>query len=141
MKVSIISYLAPDSTEKVITLQQKLGEITGSIAALQIWQPHLTIGDGIKISQQQLAVFETKLMQIATRHHRFNITLRGFDSLTSWKPGAGQTGTPYVIYIHVEPSQALLRFVRDIADAIGDENRWYRMPCTTNHTLPSSTVI
>lgn len=118
----------PSLDNKNHHLQQKLREVTGSTAALQTWQPHLTIGDGIEISNEQLAVVETKLKQVAKQAHIFPIALRGFDGFTQWKPGAGQTGTPYVIYTRVEPSRALTKLVQDINDVIADENRWYRMP-------------
>jgi 2'-5' RNA ligase len=128
MKLSIISYLDPDSHVKVVQLQQKLRDITSSTSALQTWQPHITIGDGIEVSSKRLALLEAILMQIARKHRPFTVTLCGFDGFTNWQPGTGHTGTSYVIYVHVVPNEALLKLVQDIREAVSNESRWYTMP-------------
>jgi 2'-5' RNA ligase len=128
MKLSIISYLDSDSTTQIVNLQQKLSVVTGSMSSLETWQPHITIGDGIEISHEQLAVCETKLMHVAKQNHTFNVTLRGFDGFTNWTPGAGQVGTPYVIFARIEPTKALLKLVAELERVLKDEKRWYTMP-------------
>jgi hypothetical protein len=47
MKLSIVSFFDAQSTKTIRDLQHTISELTGSHAALQTWQPHVTIGDGI----------------------------------------------------------------------------------------------
>jgi 2'-5' RNA ligase len=81
-----------------------------------------------EITNDELSELELKLTRVATQNDAFRLTLHGFGSLTNWKPGVGQTGTPYVIYVDVMLSPTLLRLVQHVKQATQGNNVWYKMP-------------
>lgn len=125
MKLSIVSYLDPDTTRQVRELQKTLSDLTGSIAALTSWSPHITLGDGVEVDDTDTLVAE--LTQIANSTNSFDLKVSGFSSIDSRPIGRGEISTPYVIYIDVVPNQALLDLVQKIGRVTNEYETWYLM--------------
>lgn len=75
---SIVSYLEGVEYERVRTLQRALFERTGSRACLDDWEPHLTVGSGVWVSDEERAEVEDALTRIAADTKPFSVALKGF---------------------------------------------------------------
>lgn len=128
MHLSIVSFLDQTATQSVRELQQALSVVTGSKASLTAWQPHITLGDGVDVSDAELDDFKHELQQVSQSAHAFELILSGFSSLDARPIGAGEVSTPYVIFIDVVLTADLCSIVAMIDDVIRDRLVWYRMP-------------
>jgi 2'-5' RNA ligase len=137
MKLSIVSYLDKDTTEIVRKWQHELSAITGSVAAVVSWEPHVTIGDGVEVSEPEIPGLLANLRKVTALNSSFPLRLSGIGTFDSRPIGRGETSTPYVIYLVVTQNDALLHLVRDIAEATNGYQKWYRMhvPYTPHVTL------
>jgi 2'-5' RNA ligase len=128
MQLSIVSYLDSAAIDNVRQLQQTLSEITGSRVALDSWQPHITLGDGIDIPHSALADFVDDMKRALQSTAIFNVTISGISSLDSRPTGIGEISTPYVIFINVSVNQELTNLVARIDTLINGRSIWYHMP-------------
>ncbi|NCD00467.1 MAG: hypothetical protein EOL95_12320 [Bacteroidia bacterium] len=126
MKLSIVSYLDPESSHKVRELQQKLSDITGSRVSLSSWEPHVTIGDGVEVDYGDLKSLKYKIDSLSIKTDPFELNLQGIGSLDNWKGGSDET--PYVIYLNVVLTEELMKFVNEIESICNKYNKWYFMP-------------
>ena len=62
---SLVSYLTGEDYKKVRELQKELSEITGSRKCLEDWLPHITVGDGITVSNEAMYKLELELLDIS----------------------------------------------------------------------------
>jgi 2'-5' RNA ligase len=128
VKLSIVSYLDPLTSAKVRQLQRDLSAVTGSVAALSSWEPHVTVADGVEVNREELAVLQSEVENLTAHINPFELELREVSSLTSWKGGSGDNATPYVIYLDVKPNKALLNLVEDFDIITSKFDKWYKMP-------------
>lgn len=128
-KFSIICYLEGESKQKVRNLQNKLFELTGSRACLDCWEPHLTVGDGIWVTSNELKEAETLFQGLADSEDSFEVTLEGFGGRTDRPSGIGEVTTPYVLWIDVVVNDELRRLVNKMKDSITSKYKlWWSMP-------------
>ena len=80
-KYSIISYFDDEITNEVRSIQQRLFKITGSRGALDIWEPHITVGAGVEIPEDKIDIFKEQLSKIASSHKSFKLELKGYGFL------------------------------------------------------------
>jgi len=116
------------SSRKVRELQQKLSEITGSKASLSSWQPHVTVGDGVEVDDEQLQELQNEMIGIADQSHTFLLSLKGFSTLENWKGGEDENVSPFVIYLDVHVNPDLTRLIESIANVTTKIDKWYLMP-------------
>jgi len=128
MKLSIVSYLDPHSSAIVRSLQEELSGITHSKASLSSWQPHVTIGDGIELDDNELHELKTNLANIARETKQFSLNLSDVGSMDNWKGGKDEEVTPYVIYLDVEVTDSLTSLVNQAAEISNRHTKWYIMP-------------
>lgn len=128
MRLSIVCYLDPKSTSEVRSIQQELAELTGARASLDLWKPHVTVGDGIEVDDNELLALETAFSGIAKNTVPFNIYFHSILKIDSRKGGVGEATTPYGLYLEVQKNEALMSLVGDIAKAIERTAKWYFMP-------------
>ncbi|MDB5162094.1 MAG: Phosphoesterase [Candidatus Saccharibacteria bacterium] len=128
MKLSLVSYLDSASLRKVRELQQKLSEITGSKASLTSWDPHITIGDGVVVTEESLQKFQKQVQTIASSTVSFPLKLQGIGTMTNFKGGTGEQVSPHVLYIDVTVTDQLQRLVDSVSHVSNGYEKWYFMP-------------
>jgi len=135
MKLSLVSYLDEQSSAAVREIQQKLSDVTGSKASLAAWEPHVTIGDGVEVSEVQLEKLKNHVEPLAKRTAAFKLKLHGIGSLDNWQGGAGET--PFVIYLDIILNENLVNIVNAVDLISNHYQKWYSMP---RPYLPHSTL-
>lgn len=128
MQLSIVSYLDQATTIQVRELQRTMSEITGSQAPLNSWSPHVTLGDGVEVSESELSNLINEIRQVAQTTPTFTISVSGFSSLDSRPIGIGEVSTPYVIFIDVVVGRELLNLVNKVDKVTITRSVWYHMP-------------
>ena len=128
MQLSIVSYLDQATTSQVRELQKTMSEITGSQASLNSWLPHVTLGDGVDVTDLEVNDLIDEIQGVANVTPSFTISVSGFSSLDSRPIGVGEVSTPYAIFIDVVISQELLDLVAKIDEVTTARSIWYHMP-------------
>lgn len=137
-KYSIVFFLENKSSNEVRLLQKKLRELTNSQECLKYWKPHITVGDGVSVTNEGLKKIEKELQIITDNEKGFNVTLIGFGGKTNRKSGKSEFSTPYVLWINVQISNDLKVLVKKIRNKITSKyDSWYQMsePYTAHVTL------
>ncbi len=133
MKFSIVSYLDKASTASIKEMQTTMSEITGSKACLSSWEPHVTLGDGISVTETELESVEAKIKAIAESTRPMNLKLSGFGYTEAWSGGRDEKTTSYVIWVNVTPGQSLKEVVSAVKQQVTDTcETWYKMPVPYN---------
>lgn len=128
-KYSIVSYIEGEAKREVRALQEKLTEITGSRQCLDAWEPHITVGDGVWVADDERSEIERVLEHIANETPVFETTLEGFGGLINRKAGEGEESTPFVLWVDVEVNDCLRQLVSKIENQVAFEHTlWYQMP-------------
>lgn len=128
MQLSIVSYLDENAAKEVRKLQEIMSEVTGSKASLYSWAPHITLGDGIDVTDLELTNLIDGIKHTGQSTPIFTITASGFNFLDSRPVGVGEVSTPYTIFIGVAISQELLNLVSRIREITDTRSKWYQMP-------------
>ena len=135
---SIVSYLEGEEFKKVRAIQKKLSEITGSKKSLEDWLPHITIGDGIAVSQVRLGEVESALENLAAAQKVVHAQIRGFAGIEDWKGSIPGKITPYVIWLNISVSPELKNLFSDLRDKLtANHETW--LPRTINY-IPHITL-
>lgn len=123
-----MSYLDPSATRSVRSIQKELSDLTGSLASLTTWEPHVTIGDGVEVEPENLDKFLETIRNISSDTNSFQLELRDIGTMDDWVGGEGETFTPYVIYLDVKINDNLMNIVSKLNGATNKEKKWYLMP-------------
>lgn len=130
---SLVSYLNGEEYKQVRALQKELSVITGSHKCLEDWLPHITVGDGITISDEEMLELENELTEISHSEHCITAHIKGFGGIENWKGAVEGKVTPFVIWLEVEVSPDLLQFYKNLRDNVTQNyDAW--LPRTTNYT-------
>lgn len=117
-KFSIVSYLSGEEYKKVRQLQKEISQITGSKKCLEDWLPHITIGEGVVVSDNEVEKLERELSTVSNGQSLLHVSAKGFGGLENWKDVISDKITPYVIWIGVEMNQKLLNLFNDLKSKI-----------------------
>jgi 2'-5' RNA ligase len=128
MRFSIVCYLDPQSIDEVRSIQEELSKLTGARASLDLWMPHVTVGDGIEVDDSELSAIEATFAKIANNTAPLDIYLHNIIKMDSRKGGAGEVTTPYGLYLEVQKDEALMSLVGNISKAVERTDKWYLMP-------------
>jgi len=128
MNLSIVSYMDESATWHIRELQQTLSDLTGSKASLLSWEPHLTVGDGVTVDDDQFQKLVNEVKTSAVALPAFSLQLSGFSSIDNRPIGKNEVSTPYVLYIDVIVSQQLLDVVSAVEKITRSGEKWYHMP-------------
>lgn len=115
-RYSVVCYLEGDDLSKVRALQQKLTDLTGSRKCIDSWMPHLTLGNGIIVSEEEQSRVESLFEDIARNEHSFEIKLEGFGGIENWGGAREGVLTPYVLWVNpikTNELQHLFEMIRD----------------------------
>jgi len=115
---SLITYLTREEFASVRELQKKVSEITGSTKSLSDWQPHITIGDGPELTDEQIPEFEEKLQAFALQQMPISAKITGFGGIDNWKGAIPGEITPYVIWLTVEVNPELKQCWDELRESI-----------------------
>ncbi|HMO78389.1 MAG TPA: 2'-5' RNA ligase family protein [Candidatus Paceibacterota bacterium] len=97
-KFSIISYFGPEVTKEIRGIQETLSEVTGSKGSLAAWIPHITVGSGITVEEDQLEELYAQIENFLKDYGTTSIRTKDFSYLDNWS--RSKLGfTPYVVYI------------------------------------------
>lgn len=130
---SLVSYLGGDEYKRVRELQKELSVITGSRKCLEDWLPHITVGDGITVSEEMLTRLENDLTEILHTQHCVTARIKGFGGIENWKGAVEGKITPYVIWLEVEVSSDLLNLYNNLREKVTlNYDAW--LPRITNYT-------
>lgn len=128
MRFFVVCYLDLDSTNTVRTIQEKIGELTGARASLDLWKPHITVGDGIEVDDSEFAAVRSAFENIAENVKPFSVSMYDILKIDFRKGGKGETTTPYGLYLDVKRNDDLLGLVGKISRISEQLSKWYFMP-------------
>jgi 2'-5' RNA ligase len=128
MRFSVVCYLDSDSTNIVRCIQQKLGELTGARASLDLWKPHVTVGDGIEVDEGELMVVKSAFEESIKSTSPFYVSMRDILKVDFREGGTGETTTPYGLYLDVVRNDDLLGLVEKVSKVSKKLSKWYFMP-------------
>ena len=128
-KYSLVCYLEGESKDKVRKLQHALFELTGSRACIDCWEPHITVGDGIWVTSDEIKEAEALFQGLVDVEKSFQVNLDGFGGRTDRPSGIGEVTTPYVLWIEVVVNDDLKQLVQKIKEAVTSKyDLWWSMP-------------
>ena len=126
---SVVTYLEDEVKAAVKKLQTDLFAMTGSRQCLDSWEPHVTVGDGIEVSEDVLEEVEECIDDLVLKQKIFTISLSGFGGKTDRVGGEGEVTTPYVLWVDVVVNEDLAALVRKVRDDVTSKvDLWYQMP-------------
>jgi len=128
MRFSVVCYLDSDSSNAVRSIQEKLGELTGARASLDLWKPHITVGDGIEVDDNDLDTVKSVFKNIAENTNPFFVSMNDILKIDFREGGVGETTTPYGLYLDVVRNDDLLKLVEKVSKVSERLNKWYFMP-------------
>ena len=130
---SLVAYLGGEEYKKVRRIQKNLQEITGSKKCLEDWLPHITLGDGIAVTREEISRVESEIKRWSEKQKVTKSKVTGFGGIENWKGAVEGKITPYVIWLDVEVSPGLLQLYNTLRDEItAHHNTW--LPRTTTYT-------
>ncbi|MBU0636023.1 2'-5' RNA ligase family protein [Candidatus Micrarchaeota archaeon] len=128
MRFSIVSYFDQELTKEIQFLQEKLLDLSGSSACLDIWEPHITVGSGVEMEQSKLPEFYQDIQSAITSFEPFEVAIAGFDFIDSFV-GKVDNCSLYVVYLRVIPSEKLQLLAERIKKHVTDKQKvWYTQP-------------
>lgn len=120
-KYSIVCYLTGDVLERVRAIQEELLELTGSRKCIDSWMPHITLGSGIVVPENEQDKVDVLFDEIAQKAQSFDIKLEGFGGTETWGGARPGITTPYVLWIEpikTEELQGLFEMIKkEITDS------------------------
>lgn len=126
MRYAIISYFDRETERRIREIEERLFEMTGARIARDKWDPHITVGAGVELSDEQFSSFSHKLEKIISKIQAFEVPLKDYGFMDNWTKGAKDGLSPYVIYIDVVVNDKLKELVESIkAHATQGENLYY----------------
>lgn len=117
-RYSIVCYLEGEDLSKARALQQKLAELTGSRKCIDSWMPHLTLGNGIIVSEEEQARVELLFEDIARTEGPLEIKLEGFGGIENWAGAREGVLTPYVLWVNPIKTVELQHLFETIRDKV-----------------------
>lgn len=97
-KFSIISYFDDETTNEIRRIQAELAKLSGSTGSLAAWAPHITVGSGLEVEDDELDSFLDKVKNFLTTVHATEIKTKEFSYMDNWS-GKKLGYSPYVVYI------------------------------------------
>ena len=97
-KFSIVSYFDDETTKEIREIQEKLSKITGSLGSLVAWTPHITVGSGVSVGENQIEEFYQTIEDFLSDFRTTSLKTKEFSFMDNWS-GSKLGFTPYVVYI------------------------------------------
>ena len=110
----IVTYINQKLTQKVRSIQQELYDLTGSKACLELWEPHITVGSGINVEEEELSTLFNDVSRVVKAAKPFRIHIENFNFMDNWSGSKMKDFSPYVIYLDVITSPQLQQLVETL---------------------------
>lgn len=120
-KFSIVTYTDNELTEKIRTLQKEIFNLSGARKAMDEWGPHLTLGSGPIVEDDNIEDFKKSLEEIISDEKPFGVELKNFSSYRYTKYKGG------VIFIKVILNEKLISLVEKIENLTNKYEKWYQL--------------
>ncbi|MCB9810552.1 MAG: hypothetical protein H6779_01730 [Candidatus Nomurabacteria bacterium] len=117
---SMVSYLSGEDFKKVRSIQKELSKLTGSQKCLVDWLPHLTVGTGITLDDEQLVRADNLFNEATKKVDGFKVRAEGFGGWDNGKGAIEGKITPYVIYLKVEINDNLRKMFNILKQQVTD---------------------
>lgn len=128
-KFSLVIYFDKKLTNKIISLQRELYRLTGSHACLDIWQPHLTIGSGIIVQDENIKQVKKILKSITSKVSPFEVVVKDFSFMNNWPGGKLPGHTKYLVGLDVKVNKNLSWLAQVVKLELTDKCKvWYEQP-------------
>ncbi len=136
MDFPIIIYLDSNLTKKVRTVQNKLLEMTDSHACIDIWEPHITVGSGMRIDNKDLNFVYKDIKSVVKNFKPFKIKIKNYNFMDNWPGGKTLDYTHYVIYLDVIVNKTLQKLAEELmGNVTAKRERYYNQPWPYNPHL------
>ena len=118
MDFPIIIYLDKFLTKRVREIQRKLFDLTGSRSCIDIWEPHITIGSGMRVKEDDLELVYDDIKSVVENFKPFKIKIRNYNFIDNWPGGKTPGYTKYVIYLDVIVNSQLQKLARELMEKV-----------------------
>lgn len=123
----IVVNIKPPLVQKVRSVQRSLSAKTGSKTCVQFWKPHLTVGSGIIVGEDQIAILQAQLTSALLKKSPFSVKISGYGFMAGWK-GDVFGRSPYVVYLRVQDNPTLEALVNAIERVTHHYSLFYQQP-------------
>lgn len=126
MRYAHVSYFDTTTTERIVGIEDRIFEMTGARIAREKWDPHITVGAGVELSEEELKAFAEKMKVVLSSIEPFQVELKDYGFMDNWTKGAKDGLRPYVVYIDVVVNEKLKTLVEVIKEKVtAGENLYY----------------
>lgn len=126
-RFSIISYFDETTTNEIRHIQALLLGETHSQGSLTSWLPHITVGSGLVVEDEQLPEFYNTVEKYVKNFPPITIATKDFGYMDNWL-GAKLGYTPYVVYIKPHDLGQLVALAQFFEDLKAQFPAWYNQP-------------
>lgn len=119
-KYAFVTYLVGEDFKKVRAMQKDISAMSGAQKCLVDWQPHITIGQSVFVSDQELPVIQEALKNLCDKQKTITARINGFGKIDNWSHAAVAEGkaTPYIVYLDVEVREDLMAIYNSVNSEI-----------------------
>jgi len=125
---SVIIYLNKKLNKRVRDIQKKLLDLTNSKACLDLWEPHLTIGAGVRVDDKELDLLYKDIKKNLEGIKSFKVKIKNYGFMDNWMGGDLKGFTKYVIYLHVIKNRKLKRLFNILKKNVTDKREIFYKP-------------
>lgn len=111
-RYAIVCYLENEHFDKVRKIQNDIFNLTGSRKCLDSWMPHLTVGSGILVDENEQEKIDDLFQKLIDNQDIFEANLSDFGGTENFK--LDEKLTPYVLWINVVINEKLQKLFNDI---------------------------
>ena len=131
-KFSIVSYFEKSVEEEIREVQKEISSLTGSSGSLVAWEPHITVGSGLEVKEEELDKFTQNVSEFCKTQNPAIIKTEGFSFMDNWS-GAKLGLSPYVVYIKPVDYGSLVGIANYFEEQIKPNYQaWYDQPWPYN---------
>ncbi len=124
----LIAYLDDCLTDKVRNIQMDLSRKTGSRGCLEAWEPHISVGSEVRLSETEVPSYVDDLRGAAVGINPITMRIQGFGFIDDWAGAKLPGNTPYGVYLKVVVSPELLRLAEVLRSVSASRNVYFEMP-------------
>lgn len=124
-KYSLVIYLDKELLKKIKVIQERLFGLTGSMACLNLWEPHITIGAGVEIEDKDFNPLYEDISKTIKSLKPFEIKIKDYGFMDDWMGGKLKGFTKYVIYINVIKNDKLQNLFNTVKEVTDKRNLFY----------------
>ncbi len=129
---SLIVNLSGQQYKNIRSLQKEISVLTNARRSMEDWLPHITIGDGPLLSEEEMIIYEKTLEEFCRTQKKVTAKLKGFTGIDNWK-GTELGLSPYVVWIDVEVNEYLKNLFEKLRDNVTSKYEAW-LPRTINYT-------